>query len=284
MPLGRVAAPGQRRLLDARGGELGPELAELILPARRAGRSYAARRRRRARRRADSSSLELPRDRGLGKLARPPDQLDRHALAVAEDARGRRRPAGPRCRAGRARARPACSKQVASSSGSAVTTSSSMSETSSAAPRETLPVARPPRPPAGRIRDPLRKLQELEAAGRRQVALALDQLDAVAVRVADEAEPRAALAYLVRLALGLDALGGQALERAVEVLDRQRDVPVAGAELVGVDAEVVGQLELGRVLTGDAEEVVRRLVADRQLAAASPGRAPRRTRPTARGR
>ena len=40
---------------------------------------------------------------------------------------------------------------------------------------------------------------------------------------------------------------GQPLERGVEVVDRDGDVVVAGAELVGVDAVVVGQLEAGTV-------------------------------------
>ena len=44
-------------------------------------------------------------------------------------------------------------------------------------------------------------------------------------------------------------------------------MPVAGAELVALDAEVVGQLELRQVLAWHAEEVVHRLVADRKLAA-----------------
>jgi hypothetical protein len=44
-------------------------------------------------------------------------------------------------------------------------------------------------------------------------------------------------------------------------------VAVRGAELVRVDAEVVRQLELGLRLAGNAEEVVDRLLADRQLAA-----------------
>ena len=94
----------------------------------------------------------------------------------------------------------------------------------------------------------------------------LDQLDAIAVRIADEADPRAALAHPVRRLLGLDALARRAAERAVEVVDGQRDVVVAGAELVGVDAVVVGQLEPVAV-AGQAHEDVDRLVADRHPAA-----------------
>src|SRR4051812_8936574 len=91
---------------------------------------------------------------------------------------------------------------------------------------------------------------------------ALDELDPVAVRIAHEAEPRAALANAVGRLLGLDPLLAEALERAVEVLDGDRDVVVAGAELVAVDAVVVRQLE-ARVVTGQPHEDVDRLVADR---------------------
>ena len=44
---------------------------------------------------------------------------------------------------------------------------------------------------------------------------------------------------------GLDAEGGEALEGAVEVLDAEGDVVVAGAVVVGGDAVVVGELEAG---------------------------------------
>ena len=50
-------------------------------------------------------------------------------------------------------------------------------------------------------------------------ASAPDELDAVAVRVADEAEEAAALAHLVRRPLRLDALLAEARERAVEIVD-----------------------------------------------------------------
>src|ERR671924_1153327 len=95
---------------------------------------------------------------------------------------------------------------------------------------------------------------------------ALDELDPVLVWIADEADPRAPLAHPVRRPLRLDPLSRQFLERRVEVVDGQRDVAVAGPDLIRVDAEVVRQLELRRVLAWDAEEVVDRLVADRQLA------------------
>src|SRR5918999_1902596 len=99
---------------------------------------------------------------------------------------------------------------------------------------------------------------------RRAVLGALDQLDAVAVRVAHEADPRAlgAASGPVRRLLGLDALGCQPLERPLQVLHAERDVVVARAEVVGVDAVVVGQLE-HRVLARQLHEHVGRLVADR---------------------
>src|SRR5205085_11215591 len=50
--------------------------------------------------------------------------------------------------------------------------------------------------------------------------------------------------------------------RRFEIVDRDRAVPVAGAELVRVDAEVVRQLEPVAV-TGQAHEDVDRLVANR---------------------
>src|SRR5436853_7523400 len=94
----------------------------------------------------------------------------------------------------------------------------------------------------------------------------LDELGPVAVRVADEAQPRAALADGVRRLLGLDAVLAQTGERAVEVLDGDRDVVVAGAEVVAVDAVVVGELE-ARVVAGEAHEDVDRLIADREAGA-----------------
>src|SRR5919197_3742362 len=68
-------------------------------------------------------------------------------------------------------------------------------------------------------------------------ALPLDELDPVAVRIAHEAEPRAAFAHAIGRPLGLDSLPGEPLQRPVEVVDRDGDVAVAGAELVRVDAE-----------------------------------------------
>src|SRR5271155_3676728 len=75
----------------------------------------------------------------------------------------------------------------------------------------------------------------------------LQYLDAIAVWISHEAQPRAAVAHGVRRLLRLDALLGQSLERRVEVAGGDRDVPVAAADLVGVDAEVVGELQAWHV-------------------------------------
>src|SRR5918994_2040036 len=90
-----------------------------------------------------------------------------------------------------------------------------------------------------------------------RVSALLDQLDAVAVGVADEADPAAALAHAVRRLLRVDALAGELAQRRVEVVDRQRDVVVARAELVRVDAVVVGELEADAVAPEDHATVAR---------------------------
>lgn len=79
---------------------------------------------------------------------------------------------------------------------------------------------------------------------------------AVRVGIADETEPRAALANCVRRALGLDPGAGEPLERPVEVVDCRRDVAVARAELVAAlgRLEVVRQLELWDLATGNSEK------------------------------
>jgi hypothetical protein len=80
--------------------------------------------------------------------------------------------------------------------------------------------------------------------GRRPGLATLDELDAVVVRVADEADPGAAVADLVRGPLGLDPVAVlERRERAVEVVDADRDVPVPGSELVRATVVVVRQLE-----------------------------------------
>jgi hypothetical protein len=64
------------------------------------------------------------------------------------------------------------------------------------------------------------------------------------IRVADEADPRAALAHLVRRALRLDPVAFlQCGEGSVEVVHPDRDVAVAGAEFVRAAVVVVRQLE-----------------------------------------
>ena len=94
-----------------------------------------------------------------------------------------------------------------------------------------------------------------------------DQLDAIAVGIAHEADARAALADRVRRPLRLHALLVQRGQRAVEVGDADRDVAVARADLVGLGAAVVvRQLEPGLGIARVAEEVVRGLVADRRRA------------------
>src|SRR5204863_9037147 len=91
-----------------------------------------------------------------------------------------------------------------------------------------------------------------------------DELDPVAVGVAHEAQPVAAVADGVRRLLGLDALLGQVLEGPIEIVRGDRDVSVARPQVVAVDAEVVGQLEARHVaVAGLVHEHVDRLVADR---------------------
>src|SRR5439155_25779713 len=91
------------------------------------------------------------------------------------------------------------------------------------------------------------------------LAAAVDQLDPVVVRVADEAEQRAALAHAVRLPLGLDALLFQRGERLPEVVDREGDVSIPRADVVRAAVVVERELEL-LSLAGGAEEVVRRFL------------------------
>src|SRR5205085_9776276 len=66
----------------------------------------------------------------------------------------------------------------------------------------------------------------------RRPSAAADELDAVAVRVADETEKATTFAHLVRRALRLDPLLLQPGKRCVEILDADRYVAVARAELV----------------------------------------------------
>ena len=85
-----------------------------------------------------------------------------------------------------------------------------------------------------------------------------DQCLKLPVWISDERQPRSAFAHLVRRALGFDPLLAQSRERAVEIVDAGRDVPVAGPEVVGAAVVVVGQPE-HRLLAAEREEVVRGL-------------------------
>src|SRR5262245_65050743 len=90
------------------------------------------------------------------------------------------------------------------------------------------------------------------------LAAAVDQLDAVLVRIAYEADARPAFANAIRLALGLDPLPLQLSKGVVEVIGSDRDVPVPRAHVVGAAVVVVRELE--HVLAvAEREEVVRRL-------------------------
>src|SRR5262249_54941027 len=109
-----------------------------------------------------------------------------------------------------------------------------------------------------RRRRPRPTPRSCRAESRSNPALQLDDLDPVLVRIADDADPIAAVPHRVRRALRLDPLLGQAGERAVEVVHPDRDVPVPAAEVVRTAVVVEGELEL-LLLAGEAEEVVRRL-------------------------
>src|SRR5436305_4263314 len=115
-----------------------------------------------------------------------------------------------------------------------------------------------------------RRLERAAQGGMRAcsagTSAVFQQLDPVAVGVADEAQARAAVAHRVRRALVLDALFGELSERLVEVAGGDRDMAVAGAELIWlVVSNVVGQLEsrLGPVL-GESHEDIYGLIPDRQ--------------------
>src|SRR3954465_7814196 len=98
---------------------------------------------------------------------------------------------------------------------------------------------------------------------------AIDDLDPIAVRIFHEAKERAALPDTVGLPLGLDALLLQRCEGLVEVVHADRDVAVAGANVVRATVVVEGELEL-LLLAREGEEVVRGLelavANDRQVA------------------
>src|SRR5689334_15481463 len=112
--------------------------------------------------------------------------------------------------------------------------------------------ARRPRP-SGRGREDQR------VDGGSLSGAAFDELDAVLVGILHEAEAVPSGAHRIRRPLGLDSLLLQPRERPVEVVDRERDVTVARAEVVRSPVVVVRELEF-LVLAGHAEEVVRRLL------------------------
>jgi hypothetical protein len=85
-----------------------------------------------------------------------------------------------------------------------------------------------------------------------------DQCLKLAVRIAYEADSRPTLTHPVRLTLGVDSLLVEAGEPFVEVVDGERDVAVAGAEIVGTSVLVERQLQL-LLLPWNSVEVVRRL-------------------------
>src|SRR5438270_7439455 len=114
-------------------------------------------------------------------------------------------------------------------------------------------LARKPLPPLG----PVTRAAHVRNTGDELARRTLDELDAVAVGIADEAQARAALAHRVRGLLGLDALLGQPTQRPVQVVHRDRHVVVAGAQVVGVHADVVGQLQ-PRAVARQAHERVDR--------------------------
>ena len=66
----------------------------------------------------------------------------------------------------------------------------------------------------------------------RQRLTGFDDLDPILIRVADEAEPVAAVAHRVRRALRLDPLLGETSKRSVEVVHADSDMSVGGAEAV----------------------------------------------------
>jgi Recombinase/Recombinase zinc beta ribbon domain len=79
---------------------------------------------------------------------------------------------------------------------------------------------------------------------RARLAASLDQLNPIRIGISNEADAGAAVAHLVRRPLGLDPVAAlELLERAVEVVHADRDVPVPGSDVVRAAVVVVGQLE-----------------------------------------
>src|SRR5215213_4117908 len=99
-------------------------------------------------------------------------------------------------------------------------------------------------------------IPEVASGSQGARTLVLDELDAIAVGVAHEADARCA--DEVGSALGLHALLVKGSEGRVEVVDTDRDVPVARADLVRLGAVVVvRQLQPRLGITRVGEEVIR---------------------------
>src|SRR5690606_6405886 len=91
-------------------------------------------------------------------------------------------------------------------------------------------------------------------AARSVLALGREQLDLVAIRVFHEGQDAGTVLHRTRLAGDLAAAGTDVLAGLVDVLHFQGDVAVAVAQVVLVDAPVVGQLDdavLGLVAVTD---------------------------------
>jgi len=82
-------------------------------------------------------------------------------------------------------------------------------------------------------------------ADARGLEVALDQLDLVAIRVRHEGDHRGAALDRPWLARDIAPRGADPLARRVGVGNADGDMAVGGAHLVGLDAPVVGQLDLG---------------------------------------
>src|SRR5690606_10328058 len=104
----------------------------------------------------------------------------------------------------------------------------------------------------------------------------LDQLDLVAVRILDERDHRASALYRAGFAGDAAAGGAYALAGGGDVGHADRDMAVGRAQLVAVDAVVVGELEdRGIALVAIADEgervaLLRPLGAAQQLHAEDP--------------
>src|SRR6267142_4725313 len=83
----------------------------------------------------------------------------------------------------------------------------------------------------------------------------LDELDLVAVGIFDEGDDRGAALHRTRLARHLAAVGAHLVARLLHVRHTDRHMAEGGAELVALDAVVVGELEdCGALLVVVADE------------------------------